>query len=327
MQELFMSLFGWEEWEYLMNLMFFVSGLLNGITMAGTLFVIASGFTLVFGLMRIINMAHGAMLLLGGYLGITAHKYLFNYLNLESNTFIAWILAVIFAMAGIAVAIVILQFALLRWVQGNEARETLLTLGVATIMADVMKQDWSYGPHLQTLARPTTFDGKVNVEVAEFYDFDIAMVKFYVLGIAILVGIGIWLMMTRTQLGRMIRAGVDNRNMVSALGIDIGKLFLFVFIVAGALTGLGGVIGLMDGSNFKLVPGTDMSMLTFSLIVVIIGGMGSLPGAALGALLVGLVYNITFAFSTTSAEVVLFAVLIVILVLRPYGLLGKRPAS
>lgn len=144
--------------------------------------------------------------------------------------------------------------------------------------------------------------------------------QLYMFGTAVVVGILLWLLISRTQLGRIIRAGVDNRAMVSALGININRVFLAVMILAGVITGVSGVLG---GMIYAFGPGIDMNMLTLSLIVVIVGGMGSLGGAALGALLVGVVDQLTLALYPEYPTIALFAILIVTLLLRPKGLLGR----
>jgi len=292
-------------------------GLVNGLLYAGLLFMIASGFTLVFGLMRIVNMAHGAMYLLAAYLGWLVQR---NTADWFETTTGSWLLGVVVAAVAVAVATVVLQEGLLRWVQGDELRETLLTLGVAIAMGDIMHGLW--GGNHRTIRTPDFMKGSLDLDLSFIGGPLLFLPKnqLYMFGTAVVVGILLWLLMSRTQLGRVIRAGVDNRAMVSALGININRVFLVVMILAGIITGVSGVLG---GMIYAFGPGIDMNMLTLSLIVVIVGGMGSLAGAALGALLVGVVDQVTLALYPEYSTIALFAILIVTLLLRPKGLLGR----
>lgn len=292
-------------------------GLVNGLLYAGLLFMIASGFTLVFGLMRIVNMAHGAMYLLAAYLGWLVQR---NTADWFETTTGSWLLGVVVAAVAVAVATVVLQEGLLRWVQGDELRETLLTLGVAIAMGDIMHGLW--GGNHRTIRTPDFMKGSLDLDLSFIGGPLLFLPKnqLYMFGTAVVVGILLWLLMSRTQLGRVIRAGVDNRAMVSALGININRVFLVVMILAGIITGVSGVLG---GMIYAFGPGIDMNMLTLSLIVVIVGGMGSLAGAALGALLVGVVDQVTLALYPEYPTIALFAILIVTLLLRPKGLLGR----
>ncbi len=292
-------------------------GLVNGLLYAGLLFMIASGFTLVFGLMRIVNMAHGAMYLLAAYIGWLVQRNTADWFESSAGS---WILGVVVAAVVVAVATVALQEGLLRWVQGDELRETLLTLGVAIALGDIMHGLWG-GDH-RTIRTPDFMRGFQELDLGFMGGPVLFLAKnqLYMFGTAVVVGILLWLLISRTQLGRIIRAGVDNRAMVSALGININRVFLAVMILAGVITGVSGVLG---GMIYAFGPGIDMNMLTLSLIVVIVGGMGSLGGAALGALLVGVVDQLTLALYPEYPTIALFAILIVTLLLRPKGLLGR----
>lgn len=292
-------------------------GLVNGALYAGLLFMVASGFTLVFGLMRIVNLAHGAMYLLGAYVGWIVQRNTVGWFEASAGS---WFLGVLAAAVVVAITTVVLQEGLLRWIQGDELRETLLTLGVAIAMGDVMQ--WMWGASNRAIPTPDFMRGAklIDLEVIGGPLMFIANNQLYMFGTALVVGIGLWLLIARTQLGRIIRAGVDNRAMVSALGININRIFLSVMILAGLITGISGAFG---GTFYAFGPGQDMEMLTLSLIVVIVGGMGSLGGAALGALLVGLVDQVTQSVYPEYATVALFAILIVTLALRPKGLLGR----
>lgn len=292
-------------------------GLVNGLLYAGLLFMIASGFTLVFGLMRIVNLAHGAMYLLAAYLAWSVQRHTAGWFETSAGS---WILGVVVAAAAVAVATIVLQEGLLRWVQRDELRETLLTLGVAIAMGDIMHGLW--GGDNRTIRTPDFMRGAQDLNLGFIGGPPLFLPKnqLYMFGAAIIIGILLWFLISRTQLGRIIRAGVDNRAMVSALGININRVFLAVMILAGVITGISGALG---GMIYAFGPGNDMAMLTLSLIVVIVGGMGSLGGAALGALLVGVVDQLTLALYPEYPTIALFAILIITLLLRPKGLLGR----
>ena len=279
----------------------FMFKLANGLTFAGLLFMIASGFTLIFGLMRVVNMAHAVFYILAGYIAWTVQQA-------GSN----WIIAV--AAGTIAVAFTALLVELLvRRVKGD-LPQTLLTLGIGIVIADLSLWYWGGGP--RTISAPDFLRQPVTIAGFTYPGF-----RYFVLIMAVLVGIGLWLLLTRTQIGRIIRAGVDNRPMVSALGINIDRLFTLVFVLGGSLTGLAGAIG---GSYLAIGPGKDLEILLFALVVVIIGGLGSVTGAAVGALIVGLVNSFGRSYFSELAIFLLSGTLLVVLAFRPQGLFGRR---
>jgi branched-chain amino acid transport system permease protein len=276
---------------------------LNGITYAGLLFMAASGFTLVFGLMRVVNMAHGIFYLLAAYLGLTIYTVTGN-----------WWLCLVFSSLIVSCCAFIMQFTLLRKVQGDDLRETLLTLGLSFIIGDLLLA--FYGGMPQRLAAPALFSTPVSLGFITYPGF-----RLFVLGVSVFFGLLLWALLKFTQLGRIIRAGVDDREMVSALGINIDRAFTGVFMLAGLFTGLSGVIG---GSYLAFAPGEDIHVLVYSLIVVILGGLGSLGGAALGALAVGLIDSFSKTLSPAFTMFFLFGTLMLVLAFKPYGLLGKE---
>src|SRR5918993_2742801 len=233
--------------------------LLNGLTFAALLFVVASGFTLIFGLLRIVNLAHGALYLFGGYIGYT--------IAVKSGSFVLGGAA---AMAAVALMGAALDQGLLRFVRGFELRQVLLTLGVAFILNDVALVIW--GGDTFTVPIPAFLQGAI-VQFGVFYP----KFRLFVLLVGVLVFIGLWLLLNRTRLGALIRAGVDDAEMVEASGINIRRVFLLTFMLGSALSGLGGLLG---GAFLTLYPSADAEILVFSLAVVIIGGRGTGPGAA-----------------------------------------------
>ncbi len=304
----------------------FLITVLNGVTAAALYFVVASGFTLIFGLMRVVNMAHGAFFLFGGYVALKLQRNLvgeggsFGLTSAQVNL-THWILPAILGTVVIAAMGVAMQQVFLRWNQGQDLRQALITIAISIILADQMLAH--FGGVAEDIAWPRNFDKFVNVRVQGIQYTETRLV---ILGIAIGIGLLLWLWLKRTRTGMVIRAGVDDRAMVSALGINIQLTFALAFGVGSALAGLGGVIG---GSFASLAPGVDANWLLYSLVVVIIGGMGSLGGAAIGSLLLGLTSNFSAAYLPSSytyySIIFTFVLVAIVLAVRPLGLFG-RPA-
>ncbi|MGI8715984.1 MAG: branched-chain amino acid ABC transporter permease [Solirubrobacteraceae bacterium] len=300
--------------------------LLDGITAAALYFVVASGFTLIFGLMRTVNMAHGTFFLFGGYIALKLQRSMVGgggALGLASSqvSLAQWLLPVLVGAAAVAVMGLVMQQVFLRWNQGQDIRQALITIAISIILADQMLSH--FGGVSEGISWPGTFDKFVNLHVAHI---QYAETRLIILAIGLAVGLGLWLWLHRTRMGMVIRAGVDDRAMVSALGVNIQLVFAVAFVVGSLLAGLGGAIG---GSFATLAPGVDANWLLNSLVVVIIGGMGSLGGAAIGALLLGLVTNLSAAYlpaaDTYYSIIFTFVLLAVVLSVRPLGLFG-RPA-
>jgi branched-chain amino acid transport system permease protein len=276
--------------------------LLNGLTFAALLFVVASGFTLIFGLLRIVNLAHGALYLVGGYVGFT--------IAVRSGSFFLGGAAAVAAVAALGLA---LDQGLLRFVRGHELREVLLTLGVAFVLDDLALVIW--GGDSFTVPIPDALRGGVRL-FGLFYP----KYRLFVLLAGVLIFIGLMLLIHRTRLGALIRAGVDDAEMVEATGINIRRVFLATFLLGSALAGFG---GLMGGAFLALYPSADAEILVFSLAVVIIGGRGSLVGVAIGSLLVGLLNTLGQVMFPELAYFVIFGPMVVLLAFRPLGLMGR----
>jgi len=304
----------------------FLITLLNGVTAAALYFVVASGFTLIFGLMRVVNMAHGAFFLLGGYLALRLQRNLvgegagFGLTSAQVNL-THWLVPAIVATLAIAALGVAMQQIFLRWNQGQELRQALITIAISIILADQMLAH--FGGVAEDIAWPRDFDKFVNLRLQ---GIQYTETRLIILAIALAIGGALWLWLKRTRTGMVIRAGVDDRAMVSALGINIQLTFAIAFAVGSGLAGLGGVIG---GSFASLAPGVDANWLLYSLVVVIIGGMGSLGGAAIGSLLLGLTNNFSAAYLPSSytyySIIFTFILVAIVLAVRPLGLFG-RPA-
>ncbi|MGQ4273783.1 branched-chain amino acid ABC transporter permease [Terrihabitans sp. B22-R8] len=275
---------------------------LNGLTFAALLFIVASGFTLIFGLLRIVNLAHGALYLFGGYVGYSVAGATGNF-----------VLGIMASMLCVAVMGLVLDQGLLRFVRGFELRQVLLTLGVAFVLNDLALVIW--GGDTFSVPVPEMLRGAVRIGGAFFPKY-----RLFVLVLGVVVFIALWLLLNKTRLGALIRAGVDDPEMVEALGINIRRVFLGTFMLGASLAGLGGMVG---GAFLTLYPTADSEILVFSLAVVIIGGRGSLVGAAVGALLVGMLNTIGQVMFPELAYFVIFGPMAAILAFRPLGLFGR----
>jgi branched-chain amino acid transport system permease protein len=288
----------------------FVIVALNGLSLAALYFITASGFTLVFGLMRVVNMAHGALYLLGGYLALELIQH-----------GMSWWPAAALAAAACGAAGLVMQQLLLRWNQGQDLRQALITIAVAMILADQMIV--RFGGEPKTITPPPALAGSVSLGV---YHLQYPGFRIFIMGAAVAVAALLWLVIRHTRFGMVIRAGVDDRGMTSALGVNVQLVFAGAFFLGALLAGLGGVFG---GTVLSLAPGEDDKFLLSSLVVVIIGGLGSLPGAAVGACALGLVEQLSAVYlpsAYTNYSVLLtFVLLVVVLAVRPAGLFG-RPA-
>jgi branched-chain amino acid transport system permease protein len=316
----------------------FVVVTLNGLTLSALYFVVASGFTLIFGLMRVVNMAHGTLYLLGGYLALNFQQKLFEKddaglgLSLSAGggggggefTLWGWLVPLLMAVLIIGLLGVAIQQIFLRWNQGQDLRQALITIAISVIAADQMLA--AYGGIAKDIKAPELFPQSVMLPGDIRFGFFRLVI---VVGSALAIAVLLYLMIKRTRYGKIVRAGVDDRDMVAALGINIQLVFAFAFFLGAMLAGYGGVLG---GTMISLQPGEDTSFLLNSLIVVIIGGMGSLAGAAIGALALGLVDaygDVYLIFGDTDLTnysiLVTFLLLVAVLAVRPLGLFG-RPA-
>jgi len=276
---------------------------LNGTTLGALFFLVASGFTLIFGLMRIVNLTHGVLYLLGGYIGLSVIR--------ATNSFL---LGIVVAALVIGLLGVVLERTLLRRVRGDELAEVLLTIGITFILADFALMEWGGDPRM--IPVPHVISGSVNL-------FGIAYPRFrlFTLGAGVAVAVGLWYLQYKTRLGAIVRAGVDDAEMASSLGINVPTVFTGVFLLGSMLAGLAGVVG---GGFLSLYRGADTEILLFGLVVVIIGGMGSVEGAIIGSLAVGLLDAFGKALIPDVAYFTLFVPMAIMLAIRPQGLFGKE---
>lgn len=292
----------------------FVTAIFGGLTLGALYFLVASGFTLIFGLMRNVNLAHGSLYLLGGYLGYVV-----------STVTGQWLVAfpVVFVLVGLLG--LLLQHQVFRRMEGQELRQTMVTIGISVVLADVML--WIWGGQSYTLQTPDWLSGPAVLPIVVGVDgrgepvfLRFPQIRIAILIMAIVIGVLMWLVLNRSRLGMLIRAGVDDREMLTASGVRIQYVFLAVF---GFGAGLAGIAGLVGGTFQSLAPGEDTRFLLASLVVVIVGGMGSIPGAALGALIIGLVEQLGLVYAPTYSVVFTFLIMALVLAFRPQGLMGQ----
>ena len=292
----------------------FLNAIFGGITLGALYFLVASGFTLIFGLLRNVNLAHGSLYLLGGYLGFEI-----------SEATGSWLLAFPVVFIVVALLGLLLQHQVFRRMEGQELRQTMVTIGLSVVIADILL--WVWGGRSYTILSPDWLSGPVTLPIVagargsgDVVYLRYPAVRMAILLAAIAVGVAMWLVLNRTRLGMLIRAGVDDREMLAASGVRIQYVFLVVFAFGAGLAGLAGIVG----DTFQsLSPGEDTRFLLASLVVVIIGGMGSIPGAALGALIIGLSEQLGLVYAPTYSVVFTFLIMAAVLAFRPQGLLGQ----
>jgi branched-chain amino acid transport system permease protein len=289
-----------------------------GLAMGMLIFLVASGLTLIFGLMDVLNFAHGAVFSWGAYVGFTVVALLnarWQWAERPSLAVnVALLLAAIVAAAVVAAALgVLLERVIVRPVYGRHMFQILITLGATIVLEELLRIVW--GPNDQVMPVPFTFQGSWDVA-------DVIVLRFPVVAIIVgaLVYVGIRLVLNRTRIGLIVRAGVENGEMIQVLGHDIYRYFTGVFAAGSALAALGGLMWGMFSQSVRPTMGGEQ--LIFAFIVVIIGGLGSVTGSLIGALIVGLSYNYVAFLLPKAAIGVNMALMVVILLLRPTGLYG-----
>jgi len=277
----------------------------NSITLGGLLFLLSAGFSLIFGLMRIPNLTHGSFFMLGAYLST----------SLIARGLDFWTAAILSGL-GVAVFGGIVERLILRRLPGAELAQVLVTLGLSFMVADVCLMVWTGDPI--RIDTPSALRGTTSVLGLDFPRYRLAVSL-----VAVVFAAGLWALLERTRLGAMIRAGVDDPSMARVVGIRVSRLFTIVFCLGAWLAGFAGVIG---GPILSVYPGLDAEMLPLALVVVILGGSGSLLGSFVGSFIVGFLYNFGQAMFPELAYVVLFLPMLIVLVVRPRGLFGRQAA-
>jgi branched-chain amino acid transport system permease protein len=284
-----------------------------GLAMGMLLFLIASGLSIIFGLMDVLNFAHGALFAWGAYFGFSVFNLLNNWVEADSvsQNFGVFLAAIFTAMAAVALLGILLERIIVRRVYGNHLFQILITFGATIVLVELIRVFW--GPNDEVMAVPMTFRGNWDV-------FDIIIAKYRV--VCILIGILVYgmiqLILKKTKIGTIVRAGVENREMVQAMGHNIFLLFTGVFAVGASLAALGGLS--MSIFSLEVYPDMGSTYLLFAFIVVIIGGLGSVTGSLVGALIVGLSYNYVAYLVPWAAAGVNILIMVVILLIRPTGL-------
>jgi branched-chain amino acid transport system permease protein len=286
-----------------MNAQFWLIQAFNGISYGALLFLVGSGLSLIFGVMRIVNLAHGAYFLLGSYVALTVIW-----------TTDSWLLSLPVAALAIAVLGLLMERLFLRQLGFDPLRQVLLTVGFAFLFQQAALDIW--GGNNMDINPPAELTR--SVQIAGIY---VPLYRVFMIVMALAIGIALWLAMEKTRMGAAVRATVDDAQMARGVGIDTNRISMFIFALGAFLAALGGVIG---GAFLGIYPGLDFEMLPLAFAVVIIGGMGSLGGAAIGALAVGLADNFGKALFPELSYFTLYAPMVLILAIKPVGLFGRE---
>ncbi len=284
-----------------------------GLAMGMLLFLVASGVSIIFGLMDVLNFAHGALFAWGAYVGFSVFGWLRGWVEADSvlQNFGVFFVAILAAMAAVAGLGVILERVVIRRVYGNHLFQILITFGATIVLVELIRVFW--GPNDEVMIVPMTFRGSWDI-------FDIIIAKYRI--ICIFIGVAVYtviqLILKKTKIGMIVRAGVENREMVQAMGHNIFLLFTGVFAAGAGLAALGGLA--MSIFSLQVYPDMGSNYLLFAFIVVIIGGLGSVTGSLVGALIVGLSYNYVAYLVPWAAAGVNILIMIIILLIRPTGL-------
>ncbi len=302
-----------------MNWEAIVGQVISGISNGMVLFIIASGLTLVFGVLRVINFAHGSLYMLGAFLAVTISSIL------ASEVFGFWI-ALLTVPVLVALVGYVLERFLFRRIYGKEhLLQLLLTYGLTLLLGDVARLLW--GGEIYRMDRPDFLRGRIEVAGLRILNYDVFLVV-----VGLLIGAGLWFLLQRTRFGRITRAAVANPEILSTLGTNVDRIFTLAFMLGTALAGLGGVL-VAARSSVSL--GMDSEIIVQAFAIVVIGGLGSFAGALIGSLLVGITLSLGIIlpsivpepfdaiFRSIPAQALPFLAMALILVLRPWGLLGK----
>jgi branched-chain amino acid transport system permease protein len=281
---------------------FWVTQTFNGLSYGALLFLLASGLSLIFGVMRVVNLAHGSYFMLGGYVGLSVAWRTGSY-----------VLALIAGALTLAIVGVVMERLFLRRLPGQTLGQVLMTIGFALIFQDLALLIWGGDPY--SIRPPSVLAGVITAGPGRF-----PVYRIFIVVVAIVVGAALWLALDRTRVGAMIRAAVDDPEMAQGIGIRVPRISLGVFALGAALAAFGGVVG---AGFLGVYPGLDFEILPYAFVVVIVGGLGSLPGAMVGSLLVGLLDNFGKALFPELSYFTLFAPMALILALKPTGLFGR----
>jgi branched-chain amino acid transport system permease protein len=276
---------------------------LNGLSFGALLFLVASGFTLIFGLMRISNLAHGAFYIVGAYVAVVVVSFTSSF----------W-LGVLAGAIAAAVVGVVTERGLLRRVRNQEMPEVLVTVGVLFVIGDLLLAIFGGDPKTVNTASGAPSGALV------IGSFAYPQYRLFIIVVTVVIGVGLFVIQRYSRIGAIVRAGVDNREMAAAMGINIDLVFTGVFMFGALLAGISGAIG---SGLLSLSPASGTEILLYAMVVVIVGGLGSIEGAAIGAILIGLIDAFTKTFIPELSYFTIFAPMALVLVLRPRGLFGR----
>lgn len=275
---------------------------LNGLSFGMLLFLLAAGLSLTFGLMNVINLAHGSYFLVGAYVGLTVAKTTGNF-----------VLAVAAGAISVGILGLLMQRFLLRYLQKEHLAQVLLTIGFLFILGDASLVIWGGAP--QIISKPPPFDGSLSIGDLVFPSY-----RLLIIGVGAVLALLLWWLQERTAMGANVRAAVDDEEMTGSIGVNVSRLMTGVFGLGAALAAVSGVLG---GAAIAIYPGADMEVLLLALVVVIVGGLGSLKGAFVAALLIGLLDNFGKSQFPELSQFTIFAPMAIILAMRPTGLFGR----
>ena len=284
------------------NLEFIITQTLNGVSFGAIIFLLSSGLSIIFGVMRTLNMAHGTFYILGGYIGLTVILWTGNFY-----------LSLLVGFLVIALTAVAMERFFLRSLENNLLGQVLITIGISYFFQDLCLVVWGGDP--KWVKAPSYLTGSLNLSGLTFPRY-----RLFIVALAIVVALALWLVLEKTRFGTMLRASVDDREMAQGVGIKFPIVAMGAFALGGGLAALSGIVG---SAYLSVYPGIDLELLPYAFIVVIVGGRGSLPGAVVGSLLVGLIDNFGKVLFPELSYFTLFACMAVIMVIRPRGLFGR----
>ena len=279
---------------------------LNGLSFGALLFILAAGLSLIFGMMDVVNLAHGAFYMLGAYVALSVTR--------ATGSF--WVALIVAPLALAALGLVV-EPLLLRRLRGRHLDQVLITIGLSLVIADFirLRDDWGWGATVRSLPFPAGLDRSIGIAGSDYPTY-----RLFVIGFSAVLALLLYVLHRRTRLGALVRAGVGDAEMLSALGVDTDRLFTLTFAAGAGLAGLAGVVA---APVFGLQPGMDVDALIYSLIVVVVGGLGSLSGAVAGSAVVGPADTFGKVLFPQFALALIFAIMALVLLFRPTGLLGR----
>jgi branched-chain amino acid transport system permease protein len=280
---------------------------MNGLALSMLLLLVAAGLSLIFGLMGVVNFAHGSLYMIGAYVGLAVFGF--------SEVFLVALLVAPFVVAAVGVVI---EYTTLRKLYGRDPLyQILLTFGIALILDELVKVIW--GPNALSFAKPGWLAGTLSLAGSNF-----PVYRLFVIALGVAVAVGVYLFLTRTRYGLVVRAGTNNRTMVEATGINVRRAFTVMFAVGAGMAAIGGVAA---GPMLSVYPGMSLEMIIQAFVVVVIGGLGSFRGSILGALLAGFAQAFGNFYIPSLSSIVIFVLMIVVLLVKPGGLLGSPTAG